>query len=203
MQGVNNKESAFTASPAVGPKGERGMSKEQGAGFYRFKIGEFEVASVSDGFLQVENPKTMIAAGASEREFQAFMESKFLPSTTAYFQINSLYVDTEKHKVLIDNGMGPYLGPSGGHLPDHLRNLGVAPEEIDIIIISHAHLDHVFGTLAPNGSQVFPNAAHSPFGSVSFTLDLDLADGRKSLGTCGCVHASMHSRWAIQLNARQ
>ena len=57
------------------------------------------------------------------------MESKFLPSTTAYFQINSLYVDTGKHKVLIDNGMGPYLGPSGGHLPDHLRNLGVAPEK--------------------------------------------------------------------------
>ncbi|MGC2659452.1 MAG: hypothetical protein WA324_15965, partial [Bryobacteraceae bacterium] len=41
----------------------------------------------------------------------------FLPSTTAYFQINSLYVDTGKHKVLIDNGMGPYLGPSGGYLP--------------------------------------------------------------------------------------
>ena len=58
------------------------MSKEQGAGFYRFKIGEFEVASVSDGFLQFENPKTMIAAGASEEEFQAFMESKFLPSTS-------------------------------------------------------------------------------------------------------------------------
>ncbi len=88
------------------------MSKEQGAGFYGFKIGEFEVASVSDGFLQFDNPKTMIAAGASEREFQAFMESKFLPSTTAYFQINSLYVDTGKHKVLIDNGMGPYVGPS-------------------------------------------------------------------------------------------
>ena len=107
------------------------MSKEQGAGFYRFKIGEFEVASVSDGFLQFDNPKTMIAAGASEEEFQAFMESKFLPSTSAYFQINSLYVNTGKHKVLIDNGMGPYLGPSGGYLPDHLRNLGVAPEEID------------------------------------------------------------------------
>ena len=136
------------------------MSKEQGAGFYRFKIGEFEVASVSDGFLQFDNPKTMIAAGASEEEFQAFMEGKFLPSTTAYFQINSLYVDTGKHKVLIDNGMGPYLGPSGGHLPDHLRNLGVAPEEIDTLIISHAHLDHVFGTLARDDSQVFPNARY-------------------------------------------
>ena len=54
------------------------MSKEQGAGFYRFKIGEFEVASVSDGFLQFDNPRIMIAAGASEGEFQAFMESKFL-----------------------------------------------------------------------------------------------------------------------------
>ncbi len=56
------------------------MSKEQGAGFYRFKIGEFEVATVSDRFLQFDNPRIMIAAGASEREFQAFMESKFLPS---------------------------------------------------------------------------------------------------------------------------
>src|SRR5579871_3314697 len=60
------------------------MSKEQGAGFYLFKIGEFEVASVSDGFFQFDNPKTMIAAGASEEEFQAFMESKFLPSTNAF-----------------------------------------------------------------------------------------------------------------------
>jgi hypothetical protein len=55
------------------------MRKEQGARFYRFKVGEFEVASVSDGFLQFENPKTMIAAGASEKEFQAFMESNFFP----------------------------------------------------------------------------------------------------------------------------
>lgn len=69
-------------------------------------------------------------------------------------------MNTGKHKLLIDNGMGPYLGPSGGHLPGHLRNLGVDPEEIDTIIISHAHADHVFGTLAPDGSQVFPNARY-------------------------------------------
>jgi hypothetical protein len=67
---MNNREST--------PK-ETAMSKEQGAGFYRFKIGEFEVASVSDGFLQFDNPRIMIAAGASEEEFQAFMKSKFLP----------------------------------------------------------------------------------------------------------------------------
>jgi hypothetical protein len=101
------------------------MSEEQGAGFYRFNIGEFEAASVSDGFLQLEDPKTMIAAGAGEAEYQAFMESKFLSPKVAYFQINSLYVNTGKHKLLIDNGMGPYLGPAGGHLPGHLRNLGV------------------------------------------------------------------------------
>jgi glyoxylase-like metal-dependent hydrolase (beta-lactamase superfamily II) len=136
------------------------MSEQQGAGFYRFKIGEFEAASVSDGFLQFEDPKTMIAAGAGEAEYQAFMESKFLSPKVAYFQINSLYVNTGKHKLLIDNGMGPYLGPSGGHLLGHLRNLGVAPNEIDTIIISHAHLDHVSGTLAPDNSQVFPNARY-------------------------------------------
>lgn len=93
------------------------MSKEQGAGFYRFKVGEFDAASVSDGFLQFESPKTMIAAGASDEEFEAFMESKFLPSTTAYFQINSLYIDTGKHKVLSTTAWGHTLGQQGDTCP--------------------------------------------------------------------------------------
>ena len=42
----------------------------------------------------------------------------------------------------------------------HLRNLGAVPEDIDTIVISHANLDHVFGTLAPDGSWVFPNARY-------------------------------------------
>src|SRR5271168_4983710 len=59
-------------------KGEIAMSKTQGSGFYRFNIGTFEAASVSDGFLQFEDPKTMIAAGASNEEYRTFLESKFL-----------------------------------------------------------------------------------------------------------------------------
>jgi glyoxylase-like metal-dependent hydrolase (beta-lactamase superfamily II) len=136
------------------------MSKEQGAGFYRFKIGDFEAASISDGFLIFEEPKTLIAEGASDEEYTSFLESKFVSPKVGYFQINSLFIDTGKNKVLIDNGTGPYLGPSAGHVADHLRNLGVTPEEIDTVVISHAHLDHVFGTLTPDGEHVFPNARY-------------------------------------------
>ncbi|WP_157178227.1 hypothetical protein [Terriglobus roseus] len=48
------------------------MSKEQGAGFDRFKVEEFEGASVKMNFSSFEHPQIMIAAGASEQEFHGF-----------------------------------------------------------------------------------------------------------------------------------
>lgn len=52
---------------------------------------------------------------------------------------NSTYVETKNHKILID------IGTSALYIEKSLRNIGVEPSDIDIILITHAHIDHVAG----------------------------------------------------------
>jgi len=62
-----------------------------------------------------------------------------------------LFVDTGKNKVLVDMGAGK-LGPDTGKMVDNLKFAGIQPEEIDTVIISHAHPDHIGGTLDERGN---------------------------------------------------
>ncbi len=135
------------------------MSKTQGAGFYRFKIGNFEAASVSDGFIETGDHKRIVAVGASEEEYQELLTDRFLPQNQ-YFNVNTLYVDTGTHKVIIDTGVGPEFAPACGNQPSNLRNLGVEPEEIDVVFLSHGHADHISGVLGTDGLPAFPNARY-------------------------------------------
>jgi glyoxylase-like metal-dependent hydrolase (beta-lactamase superfamily II) len=136
------------------------MSEEQGTGFYRFKIGDFKVATISDGFTVFDNPKALFGGDADDTEYESLLESKFLSPQTLYTHIDALFVDTGKNKVLIDNGTGPYFGPTAGHLAGSLRNLGISPEDIDTVFLSHGHLDHLGGCVGPDGALLFPQARY-------------------------------------------
>lgn len=52
---------------------------------------------------------------------------------------NCSYVETEKHKILID------IGNSSAYVERSLRSINVEPNEIDMILITHAHVDHIAG----------------------------------------------------------
>ena len=60
--------------------------------------------------------------------------------------------------ILVDAGEGGR--PKGGLLPQSLSDMGLAPEDVTLIIITHAHGDHVNGLLDDNGAPVFPNATY-------------------------------------------
>jgi glyoxylase-like metal-dependent hydrolase (beta-lactamase superfamily II) len=137
------------------------MTKEQGPGFYRFKVGDFHAAAVSDGYMHVDyKPHVMVAGSATENQYRDYMKSRFLNPDKLFFQVSVLLVDTGKYKVLIDNGLGANGGTNGGFLVQHLNRLGIAAGDIDVMLFSHAHLDHVSGTLAPDNSLTFPNARY-------------------------------------------
>jgi glyoxylase-like metal-dependent hydrolase (beta-lactamase superfamily II) len=59
--------------------------------------------------------------------------------------------------VLIDTGAGP-LGPGTGRLQESLRSAGFAPEDIQVVVLTHAHADHIGGLLDSDGARLFPNA---------------------------------------------
>lgn len=71
---------------------------------------------------------------------------------------NILVAKIGAETVLVDTGLASK--PNGGWLPESLRLAGLTPEAITLVVITHAHGDHVLGLLAEDGTPAFPNARY-------------------------------------------
>lgn len=142
-----------------------------GRGYHRFNLGRFRCLSVSDGAFTYPVP-SFFSNVPIERAREELRErgERTDQITTPY---TCLYIDTGEHKVMIDTGAGnlgsvaseifpsvDHAESSTGSLPSNLHAAGVSPDEIDTVIISHAHPDHIAGTLSDSGELVFPRARY-------------------------------------------
>ncbi len=71
---------------------------------------------------------------------------------------NATLIRTGGRVVLLDAGPRDLFGPTCGHLPDGLAELGVTAEEVDTLVATHLHPDHVAGMITADGAAIFPNA---------------------------------------------
>lgn len=131
--------------------------KSRNAGFYRFKLGEFNMATISDGVLAA--PAVAFAGDVTPEQLKEVLRQSF-QSETLTPDCNILFIDTGTHKVLIDSGSGNLNGDTAGKLVENMTLAQIAPADIDTIIISHAHPDHVGGLTDPMGVSLFPNARY-------------------------------------------
>lgn len=129
------------------------------AGVYRFEVGSFKVSTISDGLLKLP-PLPTYAPTADPKEVEQVMVERFWSPDELSLYFNALYIDTGAHKVLIDTGAGVELGSGLAKLTQNLGSIGVHPQDIDTVIITHAHPDHVGGIVASNGQLTFPNARY-------------------------------------------
>lgn len=88
------------------------------------------------------------------------MRQWFLTPDRYTLNVNALLVDTGRERVLIDTGAGDAIGPTLGRLPEHLRAASISPEDVDAVILTHGHFDHIGGILLAGGSLAFPNARY-------------------------------------------
>lgn len=127
----------------------------QGAGFYRFKLGEMDCTVVNDGVIKTKpneffiNPPDMIAR---------LLREQFLPTDELTLHVNTLVVHSGKRIALMDTGIGNTLGPMAGHLFTNLKRAGYTPGSITDVFISHTHFDHIGGNYDAAGHLNFPNA---------------------------------------------
>jgi glyoxylase-like metal-dependent hydrolase (beta-lactamase superfamily II) len=150
--------SASAAAPQV---------RTQAPGFYRVMIGDFEVTALLDGTHPFPDAEVLTKAerGATVRsklfegnlaEANALLSATYQKAPTEG-SINAFLVNTGTKLVLIDSGAGTLYGECCGHLLKNLRAAGYGPEQVDEVLLTHLHADHV-GGIAPGGAMAFPNA---------------------------------------------
>ncbi|HKS18099.1 MAG TPA: MBL fold metallo-hydrolase [Xanthobacteraceae bacterium] len=133
------------------------MLGKQGPSFYRYKIGDFEVTALSEGSVRNANVKNM-AVNKDLPDIEKALGAAFLPTDAVTNQFTILVVNTGKNLVLIDSGFGDNGAPTVGNLAGNLTAAGIDPKNVDTILVSHFHGDHISGIRAKAGAANFPNA---------------------------------------------
>jgi glyoxylase-like metal-dependent hydrolase (beta-lactamase superfamily II) len=135
------------------------MKGTQIPGWYRFKLGSFEVTILSDGAYEL--PTTLMATNRPREELTAFLASNFLPTDRRLSHVNIPLINTGSELILIDVGGGPNWQPTAGRLTENLKAAGFNPEDIDKVVLTHGHPDHIWGLIDEfEEAPRFPNASY-------------------------------------------
>jgi glyoxylase-like metal-dependent hydrolase (beta-lactamase superfamily II) len=137
------------------------LSGKQAPGFYRYKVGSFEVTVVTDGTTNAPLSDTYVA-NSNKDAVGALLATDHMPRDRAIQPYTPVVVNTGGKLVAIDTGLG--LGAfqqSKGAIGQYHSNLqasGIDRNAVDIVIISHFHGDHINGLVGPENKPAFPNA---------------------------------------------
>jgi glyoxylase-like metal-dependent hydrolase (beta-lactamase superfamily II) len=137
--------SAFASAPQV---------KTQAPGFYRVMVGDFEVTALVDGFFPMK-PKELLSASDLKKATPLIAESfqgELIPTS-----VNAFLINTGTKLILVDSGCGAFFGPGLGHVVPNLKAAGYTPDQVDEVVFTHMHTDHLGGIVA-DGKAVFPHA---------------------------------------------
>src|SRR5215470_19564457 len=151
---------AAAALPSLGTSAASAAAQASGAqapGYYRYKVGDFELTSINDGARSFPMPDGFVK-NVSKEEALAAAEAAYMPKGQVTVPFNPQIINTGSKLVLIDAGYGPGIGPSVGLLPAGMAAAGIDPKAIDVVILSHLHPDHMNGVRTADGTPAFPNA---------------------------------------------
>ena len=158
-RGLLASTAALAAGSLVAPTAHAvaPASGKQAPGFYRYKVGDFEVTAFNDGFVKVPKLDSFVVNQPLEA-IQKAVEESFIPKDDVRVHFNPLLVNTGSKLVLFDTGFGDNGSPTQGGLLANMASAGIDPNAVDVVIISHFHADHISGIRAKAGAANFRNA---------------------------------------------
>ena len=121
---------------------------------YRRKLGDYEITVLGDGYVDLPH---QIWANITPDEADGYLADVFQPAGSIRNGVNAYLINTGQKLILVDSGARDLFGPNAGLLPNNLEAIGVNPEDIDQVLITHVHPDHVAGMYTAEGNVVIPN----------------------------------------------
>lgn len=123
----------------------------------KFSFGDMELTVLSDGRLTL--PLNVLAPAATPEQLAEVAKRLGWTSGNAEPQTNIALLRTGSEIILVDNGSGSGFQPTAGKLAENMKAAGIDPASVTKVVFTHAHPDHIWGTLA--GDKLFcPNAAY-------------------------------------------
>jgi glyoxylase-like metal-dependent hydrolase (beta-lactamase superfamily II) len=142
-------------APAAGAAGA-GSAAGQAPGFYRYKVGDIEITAVHDGVAM--RPVEGLVRNAELGDVKKALTEAFLPDTALPITFTALVIRSGGKTVLIDTGNGDNGAPTSGHFMRNFRAAGFDPAQVDTVLISHFHGDHIGGLRLKDGTAPFAKA---------------------------------------------
>lgn len=139
-----NSLPVLAASPMLGAQTTR---------FNRFKLGDFEVTALLASTFIMPNAHGIFGTNVSDEEFAAVSAAAHIPTDKAKFFFTPTVVNTGRELVLFDTGQ------NGASITSALKAAGYSPDQIDVVVITHMHNDHI-GGMRHEGAETFPNARY-------------------------------------------
>ncbi len=150
------------------------MQGEMQPGIYRFEFGGFEIANILDSKVIREGLHPSFGGNQPADAAQELARANHIEANRFEHPFIPTLVNTGKQLVLFDTGNGALRREHeqlrnrspDGHLVARLAQAGYTAEDIDVVVITHGHPDHI-GGLAEGGQPVFPKARYV-FGTTEF-----------------------------------
>ena len=121
------------------------------------RLGDAEITIVSDGIITF--PVDFVYGSAPAEDVTALRSAFGQSPDTQTLQSNVMVAEIAGRRVMVDAGGGGKFQPANSGLPANLRAAGIDPESIDLVVFTHLHPDHFWGTTdEDNAAPTFPNA---------------------------------------------
>lgn len=144
---------AHAAAPA--------QSGTQSPGFYRYKVGTYEVTAVTDGASTFALPDNFVV-NVPKPQVGSALAADYRDAERITVPYTPVVVNTGSRVIVIDTGLGEgaFAQSKGatGQYHANLKAAGIDRNSVDTVVISHFHGDHVNGLLTADGKPSFPNA---------------------------------------------